>query len=279
MTTMDEVAAGTEERGTQQKPATAARMYDYYLGGIHNFPADREAARKVLALFPDIPAAARANRAFLRRAVRHLTGSGIRQFLDIGSGIPTEGNVHEIAQQAVPDARVVYLDIDPIAVAESVEILEGNEYATAILADLRSPQEILDHPEVRAMLDPGRPIGLLLGAVLNFVPEDTEAYAVVTQLLAPLAAGSYLVISHGANESFAPSAGNLEVAQDLYRRQTTTPYKLRTRAEVERFFTGVELLEPGVTWVPEWRPVPGEPDDFAGDPRLSGSWAGMGRKN
>ena|SRR5205823_6600228 len=120
-----------------QKPATAARMYDYFLGGVHNFPADQDAARKLIALFPHIPAGARANRAFLRRAVRHLATAGVRQFLDIGSGIPTEGNVHEVAQSVARDARVVYIDIDPVAVAESMELLEGNRYATAVRGDLR----------------------------------------------------------------------------------------------------------------------------------------------
>src|SRR6266536_4281960 len=146
------------------KPATAARIYDYYLGGVHNFPADREAARQVIAMYPFIPAAARANRAFLGRAVRFLADAGIRQFLDIGSGIPTGGNVHEIAQGIAPDARVVYVDIDPVAVAESLEILEGNERATAIRANLCSPQVILGHPDVRRLLDLKQPVGLLLVA-------------------------------------------------------------------------------------------------------------------
>jgi trans-aconitate methyltransferase len=264
--------------GSTQKPATAARIYDYYLGGIHNFPADREAARKVIAQFPNLPVIARANRAFLRRAVRHLVDAGVRQFLDIGSGIPTEGNVHEIAQEAAPDARVVYVDIDPVAVAESLEILDGNQRATAVRADLRSPKSILDHPVMRRLLDLDEPVGLLLGAVLHFVPDDTQAYDVVTQLVAALAPGSYLVVSHIAAESFVPSSDQMKLASDVYQRQTATPVMSRNLAEVQRFFTGVELLDPGVVWVHEWRPDPDEPADSAGDPQRGGGWTGVGRK-
>jgi hypothetical protein len=274
MTTEDEAT-----RGTVQKPATAARIYDYFLGGIHNFRADQEAARKVIELFPDVPAGARANRAFLGRAVRLLAEAGVRQFLDIGSGIPTEGNVHEIAQAVAPDARVVYVDIDPVAVAESLEILDGNSGATAILSNAREPQSILTHPAVRELLDPGQPTGLLLAALLHFIPADEEAYALVTQLLDALAPGSYLVVSHGAAESFGPTDTKLTIAQDLYRRQTTTTSRLRTQAETERFFAGLELVDPGVVWISAWRPDPGKPDPFAAHPERSSGWAGVGRKN
>lgn len=273
MTTMDDAA-----QGTTQKPATAARIYDYYLGGIHNFPADQEAARQVIAQFPFIPAGARANRAFLRRAVRHLADAGVRQFLDIGSGIPTEGNVHEIAQGVAPDARVVYVDIDPVAVAESLQILDGNQGATAIRADLRSPQTFLDHPDVRRLLDFDQPIGLLLVAVLHFVPEDTQAYDVVAHLLTALASGSYLVVSHAATETFPSHTQQAKNADDVYKRQTATMPKLRNRSETERFFTGVELLDPGVVWLHEWRPDPDEPAEFTDEPQLAGGWAGVGMK-
>jgi O-methyltransferase involved in polyketide biosynthesis len=265
--------------GAGQKPATAARMYDYYLGGIHNFPADQEAARKVIAQFPFIPEGARANRAFLRRAVRQLTDAGVRQFLDIGSGIPTQGNVHEIAQDAAPDARVVYVDIDPVAVAESQEILAGNELAVAIRGDLREPRAILDHPRTRKMLDFEQPIALLLAAILHFFPDDAEAYGVVVQLVDALPPGSYLLVTHAATESFASASENVKVIQDVYKRQTTTQSKLRTRAETERFFAGLELLDPGVVWLPEWRPDPTEPDRFAGRPERSCGWAGVARKS
>jgi hypothetical protein len=264
-------------QGITQKPATSARMYDYYLGGIHNFPADQEAARKVVEKFPFIPAVARANRAFLRRAVRHLAEAGVRQFLDIGSGIPTEGNVHEIAQEVAPDTRVVYVDIDPVAVAESLEILEGNERATALRADMRSPETILDHQRVRRLLDFDQPIGLLLAAVLHFVPDDTQAYGSVTQLVAALPPGSYLVVSHTATETFRPISQQV-TTEDVYRRQTATPGTVRSRSEVERFFTGVEMLDPGVVWVREWRPDTDEPAELPDGPPQGGVWAGVGRK-
>ena len=259
------------------KPATAARIYDYHLGGTHNFPADREAATAMAQMFPLAPALARNNRALLRRAVRYLSEAGVAQFLDVGSGIPTEGNVHEVAQQATPDARVVYVDIDPIAVSESLEILDGNDRATAIRADLRDPQSILNHPQVRRLLDFDEPVGLMLGAVLHFVPDDTLAYDAVRQLLAPLASGSYLVVSHASADGGDVDSDDVEVAQDLYKRQTTTPFHLRSRHQVERFFTGLDLVEPGVVWLPEWRPAPGDPTDFADDPRRCAGLAGVGR--
>jgi hypothetical protein len=260
------------------KPATAARIYDYYLGGVHNFPADREAARQVIAMYPFIPAAARANRAFLGRAVRFLADAGIRQFLDVGSGIPTGGNVHEIAQGIAPDARVVYVDIDPVAVAESQEILDGNRNAIAILADLREPQAILDHSGVRRLLDFTRPVGLLLAAVLHFVPDDPQAYAVVDHLVGALAPGSYLVASHTATETFMPITAQVPAPEDVYRKRTATPGTVRTRAEVGRFFTGLELLDPGVVGADLWRPDAGEQ---VTDPQArpdTGIWAAVGRK-
>jgi hypothetical protein len=262
-----------------QKPATAARMYDYYLGGIHNFPADQDAARKLIALFPHIPAGARANRAFLRRAVRELATAGVRQFLDIGSGIPTEGNVHEVAQAVAPDARVVYVDIDPVAVSESLEILHGNDGATAIRGDLRSPQHILDHPAVRRLLDLSQPVALLLASVLHFVTDDAEARAVVARLVGALAPGSYLVMSHAAAESFPPPPDIDPEVDGIYDRVTTTSVKLRVRPDIEPFFGDVELIEPGLVWLSEWRRDPADPpDEFAGTPHLSGGWAGVGRK-
>lgn len=263
-------------QGTTNRPATSARIYDYCLGGVHNFPADQEVARKLIAQFPFIPAVARANRAFLRRAVRQLADAGVRQFLDIGSGIPTEGNVHEIAQEIAPDSRVVYVDIDPVAVAESLEILDGNERATAVRADLRSPQTVLDHPGVRRLLDFDQPIGLLLASVLHFVPDDTQAYDAVARLVAALAPGSYLVVSHAATESF-PRGSERAKAAELYQRQTATPGGSRSRSETERFFTGIELVDPGVVWTHEWRPDPDEPTEFADGPQRNGEWAGVGR--
>jgi hypothetical protein len=260
-----------------QNPATAARMYDYYLGGVHNFPADREAAERVIAQFPFMPVVARANRAFLGRAVRYLTGVGIRQFLDIGSGIPTEGNVHEIAQGQAPDARTVYVDVDPVAVSESLMLLEGNEQADAIRGDLRDPSGILNHPRVRRQLNFDQPIGLLLAAILHFVPDDTQAYDSVAQMVAALAPGSYLVVSAAAAESFAPNNELTRAVIDVYRQRTTTSAASRSRSEIERFFTGLDLVEPGVVWLHQW-PDPGLSSEFDDDPTRSGEWAAIGRK-
>jgi 23S rRNA U2552 (ribose-2'-O)-methylase RlmE/FtsJ len=263
--------------GIDQKPATAARIYDYHLGGTHNFPADRAAARAVTDRFPQTPAIARAFRAFLRRSVRYLADNGVRQFLDLGSGIPTVGNVHEIAQGVAPGSRVVYVDIDPVAVSESLEILEGNAHATAVRADLRSPGAVLGHHQVRRMLDFDRPVAVLLCAVLHFVPDDAVAKAAVAELVDAVPSGSYLVVSHAGTEDPDHEDG-VELIKDVYKRQTTTPFTTRTRAAVTRFFDGLELVEPGVVWSPLWRPAPDDPKDFTDRPELSVGFGGVARK-
>jgi O-methyltransferase involved in polyketide biosynthesis len=264
--------------GANQKPATAARIYDYYLGGIHNFAADQAAAKALLELSPTLARIARANRAFLHRAVRCLADTGVRQFLDLGSGIPTEGNVHEIAQGVAPDARVVYVDIDPVAVSESLELLEGNKWATAVRGDLRAPQAIIDHPQVRKMFDFTQPIAILMVGVLYFVPDDAEAYDAVATLLAPCAAGSHLVVSHGMVDEQPYDEGRLKSTQDIYKRQTATPLTVRSRAGIARFFEGLEMLDPGLVWLPEWRPDPTDPPDFHDEPMGSWMLAGVGRR-
>ena len=162
------------------KPSVA-RVYDYALGGVHSFAVDREFLRAVEAMLPDVRAVCRANRAFLHRAVRVLVEVGIRQFLDIGSGIPTAGNVHEIAQQAAPEARVVYVDIDPVAVAHSRLILAGNDRAAAIQEDLRHPEAIIGHPATQRLLDFDQPVGLILGVVLSVIPDEDDPHALVAR--------------------------------------------------------------------------------------------------
>ena len=272
-----------------QKPATAARMYDYYLGGIHNFPADQAAAKELVARYPFVPALARSNRAFVGRAVRYLTGAGVRQFFDIGSGIPTVGNVHEIAQDATPDARVVYVDLDPVAVAEGQEILEGNPTAIAIRGDIRSPDQLLAHPEVRRLLDFGTPIAVLLAAVLHFIPDDTEAFGAVERFVGALAPGSYLVVSHTATETFMPDGQAPADREDIYRSRTSTPGTVRTRDEVAGFFAGLDVVEPGVVQVDQWRPdlapssagsasAGSASTEWPDGPPGGGLWVGVGRK-
>ena len=264
----------------QQKPVTVARMYDYFLGGIHNFPADRAAAQKVIAQFPFIPVAARANRAFLGRAVRHLVGIGFRQFLDLGSGIPTAENVHEVAQAIAPECRVAYVDSDPVVVSESLEILEGNEQAIAVRGDQRDVPAILAHPQVRRLLDFQQPVAVLLVAVLQFVPDDAEARAVIEHLVPAMAPGSHMVMSHAAAETFETADDStMNAVGDVYRSQTASLAKLRTRAEVAELFTsnGLELIEPGIVWTPQWRPELGDAPEQPDRPETSASWAGVGK--
>jgi hypothetical protein len=275
------MAGGGNHAGN--KPATAARMHDYLLGGIYNFPADREAADAIVAMFPRTRLTAQMDRAFLRRTVIHMCERGVAQFLDIGSGIPTEGNVHEIAQQANPDARVVYVDIDTVAVAESQAMLEGNESAVAVQGDLRQPQAILEHPQVRKQLDFGQPVAILLVGVLHFVGDDEQARESVRQLLACATAGGYLAVTHLINETppdFAQS-DDLNRVHDVINRQTTTMLRMRTRAQVGEFFKGTELVDPGIVPVWEWRPEPGElsPASInAGyDTALGGLYGGVGK--
>jgi hypothetical protein len=267
-------------RERSQMPATAARIYDYMLGGTHNFPADQEAARQLMAQFPVVPLAARANRATLRRMVSFLAGIGVRQFLDIGSGMPTQSNVHEVVGRIAPDSRVVYVDIDPVAVSESLDILDGNEHCTAVLGDLCAPQPILEHPQVRAALDLSQPIGLLLMGILHFVPDDDEAQASVARLVDVLPSGSYLAISHLATEAMEVTRtrdDSYQIVEDLYRKKTATPFGARRFEQVSQFFAGSTMVEPGLVWMTQWRPEPDDPQDFADDPRRCGWWAGLGK--
>ena len=248
-------------------------MYDYFLGGSHNFAADREAAEQVVVAIPNVREIARANRAFLRNAVRHLLDSGIRQFLDVGSGIPTVGNVHEIAQRTAPGCRVVYVDTDPVAVAHSIQLLHGDEHATAIQEDLRQPQGILEHPDVLGTLDLRQPIGLLMISMLHFISDD-EAYPAVETLREALAPGSFIAISHVAAEGMPRDRS--DAAGQIYRRSTTPTGALRSRAEIERFFDGLDLVEPGLVWVSQW--LPGELADAGEHPEKIAIVAGVARK-
>ena len=254
------------------KPS-AARMYDYYLGGSHNFELDRKMAEEAIALWPDLPLIMRANRAFLRRAVSYLISEGTKQFLDIGSGIPTVGNVHEVAQRADPSARVAYVDIDPVAVAHSRAILQDVPNVIAIQGDVRQPERILNDPQVRALLNFDQPVAVMLLALLHFIVDDAEAHSSVRVLREAMAPGSYLVISHASYEGMPEKSREHE---QLYAR-TPNPLKTRSRADIERFFEGFELVDPGLVLLPLWRPE--DPDDpFLGQPERSTGFAGVGRK-
>ncbi|GAA0454464.1 SAM-dependent methyltransferase [Streptomyces sp. NPDC046215] len=271
-------------QGIDLSVPSVSRIYDYYLGGSHNFEVDREAGRRAIEAFPGLPKIMQANRAFLRRAVRHAVGRGITQFLDIGSGIPTFGNVHEIAQEADPAARVVYVDHDPVAVAHSRAVLEGNERAAVVAADLRQPHDILASDGVGRLLDLDRPVALLLVAVLHFTADRDDPWAAVAQLRKALAPGSLLVLTHASTDTGPMKPEEGEEVQSVYRG-TASPLHMRPRADVARFFDGFELLEPGLVPMPEWRPD--LPDGAAGgpgagelrdDPASFVGFAGVGRK-
>jgi hypothetical protein len=248
---------------------SAARVYDYYLGGFHNFPADREMAQEAIRMWPELPRMMQANRAFLRRAVRFAVEQGVTQFLDIGSGIPTVGNSHEVAVQADPQSRVVYVDVDPVAVAHSRAILGDDPTTKVVQADLRDVDAILTHPDVTSMLDFDRPVAVLMVAVLHFIPDTDDPAGVVGRFRDAVADGSLLVISHASQEGQPVLATS---HQQLYRR-TSTPMTMRTRAEIAPFFEGLDLVEPGLAPISQWRPEsPVDPAD-----RMVG-FAGVGTK-
>jgi len=252
-----------------------ARIYDYALGGDANFTADRAAFDALSAVYPDSALAARANRAFLRRAVTFLAQAGVDQFLDIGAGLPTVGNVHTLAQAMNPEARVVYVDNDPVAVRYSRQLLDRDKvpHAAAIEADLRDPAAILAHPRARRLLDLSRPVALILAAVLHFIPDDA-ALGAVRDLTAALPAGSYLCISHGTYDG--ASSDTLAQFVRLYEA-STHPLGFRSRAQLARFFDGFALVSPGLVFTPAWRPD-GSPSPFTDEPERAAVLAGVGRK-
>jgi len=237
-----------------------ARIYDYLLGGKDNYLADREVAEQLVAIAPVALDVVRDNRAFLRRVVRFLTReAGIRQFIDLGSGLPTQGNVHEIAQAIAPDARVVYVDNDAMVVTHSRALLAGDN-TIAIQADLREPDVILGHPEVRELIDFDQPVALLLVAILHFIPDDQDPLGIVARFRDALPTGSYLAISHGTRDIPARPDIPAEVMAEMGARverlyqQTTAFIVTRTRAQVGRFFDGFELLDPGLVEIQLWKP-------------------------
>jgi SAM-dependent methyltransferase len=248
-------------------------MYDYYLGGSHNFEVDREAARKAMEFMPGLPKVMQANRAFMRRAVRFAVAEGVTQFLDIGSGIPTFGNVHEVAGAADPEARVMYVDHDPVAVAHSKVVLEGNDRADILAADLRKPQDILGSDEVGRLIDLNRPVALLLVAILHFVEEADDPYGAVAELRDALAPGSMLVLTHATYEGIPLPPERAEGAVDVYR-DMRNPLIMRTRDEIARFFEGYDMVEPGLVPMPRWRPDTAPEDE---DPYAFSGLAGVGR--
>jgi hypothetical protein len=259
--------------GVDPDRANVARIYDYLLGGTHNFIADRDAARTLTAIEPTARDVARANRAFLGRAVRFFADAGIRQFVDIGSGIPTQGNVHEVARAAAPESRVVYVDIDPVAIAHSKFILAGDDKATIVEADLREPEGILGHPEVERLIDFEEPVGLLLLAMLHFIGDDENPGDVMKRLTRPLVSGSCLAISHATFDGQSASA--VKAIRRLYTG-ATAPWTPRGHAEVRGLFDGFDLLDPGLVFIPQWRPD--KPAPVIDQPERAWGYAGVGRK-
>jgi hypothetical protein len=251
---------------------SAARMWDYLLGGAHNFGVDRRVAERGIALKPDLPEVARRVRGFIHRAVEVLSAAGIDQFIDIGSGIPTQGNVHEHAQQLNPAARVVYVDHDPVAVAHASAILRGNDRATAFQGDLRDPAAILADPRLRTRLDLDRPVGLLLVAVLHFVFDEYDPRGIVATLRDAFAPGSYLVMQHATLDEQPDSVREMVA---YFNANSPEPMQWRSRAEVTGFFDGYALLEPGVVHLSTWRCPPGE---TVPDPARLAAWTAVGHR-
>jgi hypothetical protein len=264
--------AGWREVIVNPAMPSIARVYDYWLGGDHNLVADRQVAETMATLDPWIPAACRANRAFLGRAVRYLAGQGVRQFLDIGSGIPTAGNMHEVAQQVVPDARVVYVDRDPVAVAESEYLLAASQHVAVVEADIRDPRAILSHPLVRQQLDFSEPVAIMLVAVLHFVLDADSPYGIVARLRDAAVPGSYLVVSHATSHGNAALAA---AAERIYNSRAADG-QARSLDEIARFFGDWEMADPGLVYAPQWRP--GSPADVPGHPERFWFLAGVARK-
>jgi SAM-dependent methyltransferase len=239
----------------------ASRVYDYALGGVHNFTVDREFWHRAETAVPGARAVARANRAFLGRAVRELAVGGVTQFLDIGSGIPTLGNVHEVAQEVDPSARVMYVDRDPIAVQQSKSLLVGNRLARVIEGDLRQPATILNDPEVLDLLDFSRPVAVMLVAVLHFIPDSDDPAGILSRIADVLVSGSYVVVSHFGPETTAEGRARQKQVQKLYE-STPTPVVIRDRVELAALFDDrFAIVEPGLVAATDWRPEAGEDND------------------
>ncbi|MFF3749168.1 SAM-dependent methyltransferase [Streptomyces sp. NPDC002018] len=251
-----------------------ARVYDWFLGGKDNYPVDEEMAKQLLALDARGPDMARVNRAFMHRATRWLAGpAGVRQFLDIGTGIPTEPNLHQIAQEVAPDSRVVYTDNDPIVLRHAEALLRSTPGGVTeyVQADVREPEAIVE--AAGKILDLDRPVALSLVALLHFIPDEDGAYELVRRLLDPLPSGSYLVLSHATGDF---DRENADQARELYQRRALT-LALRSRERFAAFFEGLDLVEPGVSLATDWRPELGEVVPVPGSDPLPG-YAGVARK-
>lgn len=240
-----------------------ARIYDYLLGGKDNYPADRQAGDEIVARLPNVRESFRWNRAFLRRVVRFLVReAGIRQLIDIGTGLPAGGNVHEVAHHDNPEARVVYVDNDPVVLAHGRHMLHGVPNTVILEHDLRSPREILADPQLRRFIDFSEPVGILLLAIMHFIPDDDDPAGIISELLAPFPEGSYVALSHVTQDA-TPAVNE---ALDVYNEATAQGFS-RRRDDVLALVRGLDLVEPGMVWLPQWRPEPGSevpphPEEF-----------------
>jgi hypothetical protein len=276
---LEEVVAVTDEQNWVPQSVdvsvpSPARLYDYMLGGAHNFAVDRQMGAKIELMMPHARSAARANRAFLGRAVRFMVDEGVRQFLDIGSGIPTVSNVHEVAQARHPDCRVVYVDRDPVAVAHSQLMLAGNDRAGVLHADMRDPDSILNDGEVRRLLDFDQPIGLLMFYMVHWVPTEADPWSLLKRYREALASGSYLAISHLADDH--DNEGVRTAAARLAQMGGEQAIE-RSRNEIAAFFGDFELVEPGLVRYVQWRSS--GPGDISDDPTVNEiAYGGVGRK-
>jgi hypothetical protein len=261
---------GPVPQGVETDRPSVARLYDFFLGGHHNYAADRELGRRMIEAEPNARRIVKENREFLGRAVSYLIQAGIQQFIDLGSGIPTQENVHEIAQRGNSEARVIYVDNDAGVIAHSRHLLRGNPLVSIINADLRNAAAIMTHPEVARLIDFSQPVGLLMVAVLHFVPDSHDPYGIVARFTEALAPGSFLAISHATAESSPDTAGEVE---QLYQDAATSAHT-RSAEEIRRFFGGFELVEPGLVYLPLWRHDGHVPDH----PEQAWFYAGVGRK-
>jgi hypothetical protein len=249
----------SEDRGwrTNFRPdiPSAARIYDYLLGGKDNYPADREVARSLIAKLPNVRIAVQWNRAYLQRVIRYLVGEAkICQLIDIGAGLPTAGNTHELAHEVNPESRVVYVDHDPVVLAHCRDMLQGLPNVAIIEHEFSQPDKILADADLPGLIDFSQPVGIMLLSILHFIPDSDDPAGVIARLLASFPSGSHVAISHGTPDA-VPAVNDVERDFD----KATEQARVRTRAEVLRLVDGLDIVPPGLVWLPEWRPDPGTP--------------------
>ncbi|WP_214411819.1 SAM-dependent methyltransferase [Sphaerisporangium fuscum] len=254
-----------------------ARMYDYFVGGKDNFAADRDAARRALEIAPELPMMCREGRRFLGRVVRHLAAAGIRQFVDIGCGLPTQGSVHQVAQAAAPGSRVVYVDNDPVVVMHSQALLDDHRNTAVIEADMRDPEQILGHPRLNELIDLREPVAILLLFSMDVISDDDLVARIVGHLRDAVVPGSHIAIGHSVSD-LRPEVTAKLGALYLDRGIVSGPRReqVRSKGDIERLFDGLTLLEPGVVYIPRWHPEEGE---AGGNPGAVWSVGGVGRKD